>query len=338
MNTHLTSFPVSDVEDTPIYDLLWSRTPLTVVAFAQEIGLFELLAKAPATPESVARVFGTTSRATEAVIAVLAALGFLQQDAGAFSLSPVGKTYLLPSSPLYYSDLIPPDDSSLQRLRIAFQAGIEPPKPLAVRISDLSEEHISRFIGRMHMLTLPAAGAVAQQPVFQNLQRLLDVGGGSGSLAMAIAAHNPHINITLMDLAQVCHIAAQNTAQLGLSGQIRTHAGDMFRDEWPKNYDGVLFGNVFHDWDQESCRALAQHALASLRPGGSILLHEMPLNNTKDGPLTVACLSIAMLISEKGKQYTFQEFDSLLTQVGFVDVTTTKTFGYYHLIQAKKPQ
>ena len=128
-----------------------------------------------------------------------------------------------------------------------------------------------------------------------------------------------------------------NVVKYGLEDRIRTRAVDMFQDPWPTGYDGVLFGNIFHNWDVASCRVLAQRSFEILEPGGSIFLHEMPLNNTKDGPLTVACFSVAMLLHEKGKQYTFREFEEMLTGVGFIDFRSVPTFGYYHLISATKP-
>jgi hypothetical protein len=85
-----------------------------------------------------------------------------------------------------------------------------------------------------------------------------------------------------------------NVVKYGLEDRIRTRAVDMFQDPWPTGYDGVLFGNIFHNWDVASCRVLAQWSFEILEPGGSIFLHEMPLNNTKDGPLTVACFSVAI--------------------------------------------
>ena len=78
----------------------------------------------------------------------------------------------------------------------------------------------------------------------------------------------------------------------------------MFSDPWPGSYDGVLFGNIFHDWDWKSCQYLALQAFNALNPGGKICLHEMLLNELKDGPLVLACYSVAMLLHERGKQDT----------------------------------
>jgi hypothetical protein len=55
----------------------------------------------------------------------------------------------------------------------------------------------------------------------------------------------------------------------------------------------------FHDWDEDPCRKLARLAFEALEPGGLILLHEEPLDDTKDGPLAVGCFSVVMLLNER---------------------------------------
>ena len=88
-----------------------------------------------------------------------------------------------------------------------------------------------------------------------------------------------------MDLEPVCVVARENVVTYGLEDRITTAAADMFQDSWPTGHDAVLFGNIFHDWDVDTCKLLAHQAFDVLEPGGSIFLHEMPLNKTKDGPL-----------------------------------------------------
>ena len=111
----------------------------------------------------------------------------------------------------------------------------------------------------------------------------------------------------------------------------------MFEDVWPTGYDAILMGNIFHDWDVATCHKLGQLAFNALPSGGQILLHEMVLDETRDGPLAVACFSISMLLHEKGKQYTPSEFESMLTHAGFHQVSITPSFGHYSLVSATKP-
>jgi len=200
----------------------------------------------------------------------------------------------------------------------------------------MPDHDVQAFIEIMHAMTLPAASRLAEQPVFDRIRRLLDVAGGSGSLSLAIASRHPEVRCTVMDLKPVCRIAERHVRDRGLSDQITVTARDMFKNPWLSGFDGLLFGNIFHDWDLESCGFLARRAFDALEPGGTICLHEMLLNEKKDGPLTVALCPVAMLLHEKGKQFTPSELETLLADAGFRNIQVTRSFGYYSLVTAAK--
>ena len=331
-------FPVAAVDDRLLFDLSCSRVIGPVITLAQEIDLFELFDQAPQTIEAVIQNLHLTPFVAEAFIAVLAAFGLLTRQKNAqFGLTEVGKTYMLPDSPFFYTGFCPPQEWYLDLLRMKVLSGGKPPMPMVADLKQHRIEMVRSFIDRMHMMTLPAAASLAKQPVFGQISQLLDVGGGSGSLAIAIAAFNLQIRCTIIDLEPVCQIASENIEKYHLQDRITTVAKDMFVDPWIDRPDGILFGNIFHDWDLKSCHLLAQRAFATLKPGGTVLLHEMPLNETKDGPLTVACLSAILLMYEHGKQYTLSELEQILSSVGFINFQSTPTHGYYHLISALKP-
>lgn len=88
----------------------------------------------------------------------------------------------------------------------------------------------------------------------------------------------------------------------------------------------------------EACRRLAKNSFDALAPGGRILLCEVPIDDTRDGPLFAACFTVAMLIRERGRQYSIREFRDMLTGAGFMNFASQQIFGYYHLISAQKPQ
>lgn len=332
------SFPVAEVDERLLFDLSCSRIIGPVITLAQELNLFKLIDATPQTIEDAAKHLKIIPKIAEAFIAVLAAFGLLErQNDGRFALTQVAKTYMIPDSPFFYTGFCPPHEWYLDLLRMKLIGGAQPPMPMAVAMNQHKIEFVQSFIERMHMMILPTSANLAKQPVFGQISHLLDVGGGSGALAIAIAAFNPQIQCTVMDLDPVCEIAQKNIAKYGLQKQIATVARDMLKDAWPEQIDGVLFSNIFHDWDLEHCYLLAQRAFDALKPGGKVLLHEMPLNDTKDGPLTVACLSAILLIYEKGKQYTLKEIEEILLSVGFRDFQSIPTHTYYHLISAKKP-
>jgi cyclopropane fatty-acyl-phospholipid synthase-like methyltransferase len=189
----------------------------------------------------------------------------------------------------------------------------------------------------MHANCLAAALVAAQRVDLSATQRLLDVGAGSGCFSIAFAQANPKLHCTIMDLPSMCEIATGYTRAAGVEARVDTRAVDMFRQDWPHGYDAILFSNIFHDWDFETCKALAARAYSALPSGGRILLHEMLLDDSHDGPPTATAFSLYMLLGTKGQQFTAAELARIVTEAGFTNPRVIPCHGYFSVLSAEKP-
>ncbi|MBA2675524.1 methyltransferase [Ramlibacter sp.] len=326
------------MEERAAYDQQARRQALPTVALALELGLFERIAGGECTATTLAPALGVSLRACEVLVSVCAALGLLCiAPDGVLACTEMGSTHMLRASPKYRGPPVPAGDHALTALRRAVCEPGQATHEIAVNMEALSEENARWFSQQMGKLSGPAAAALAREPVFAGIGELLDVGGGAGALCCALASAHPHMHCTVLDLPPVCKVGAEAIAAQGLSDRVACCPGDMFKSAWPGQRDAVLFSNVFHDWELDTCAGLARRAFDALRPGGSILLHEMLLDDDRSGPLAVACCSVTLLLFERGRQYTASEFRQLLAQAGFVDFRATPTYAYYSLVQARKP-
>jgi acetylserotonin N-methyltransferase len=333
--------------DRPIWDIWLSTYRLPAMAAAEEAGLFGALAAAPASAAEVAQRLKLNRRAVDIVLGMLCALELLALRAGRYALTDVARTYLLPTSPYYWGPLlrtlgvVPQQHAALLAALRAPDTAADAPTRQGDTADGWQRGHIDRAQAEvvtkiMHCHSLPASVGAARNGGFDGVSRLLDVGGGSGCFAVAIAQHFPSMRCTVMELPTVCEVAQGYIAEGGVADRVGTVAVDMFREPWPQGYDGMFFSNIFHDWDADTNLFLAKRAYDALQPGGRIYLHEMLLAEDGNGPVTTAAFSMLMLLGTRGRQYSLRELRQTLEGAGFSDVSSRPTYGYYSVVSGRK--
>jgi acetylserotonin N-methyltransferase len=325
--------------DGPIWDTWLSIYQMPSLAAADDVRLFDHLAASPATTEGIAKALDLDIETLRALLPMLAALGFLKARAGAYELTPNARTYLVTTSPFYWGHAFSiPRNNSLSQQVVDALKGVRPeqrnsdgwesgqiPYELGLQIAAVMNSH-----------SVPAALGLVESGRLAKVRHLLDVGGGSGCFAIALArAHG--VRATVMDLPSMCEIAQIYIEDSGVAEQVDTAAVDMFRQEWPRGHDACFFSNVFHDWSYETNGELAVRAFESLPSGGTIHLHEMLIDEDGGGPLIPACFSMLMRLGTRGRQFKQSEHRALLEAAGFRDVEAVQTYGYYSLVSATKP-
>jgi hypothetical protein len=131
-------------------------------------------------------------------------------------------------------------------------------------------------------------------------------------------------------------VAEEFVAQYGLQDRVRMQAGDMLNDPFPAA-DLHLFSAIYHHWPEERCRALAAKSFASLKPGGRVIIHERPYNDTRTGPLAIAAMTLPALLRGEAGRYSARDYSSMLSEVGFVDIEVKPMAGYWSIITGRKP-
>jgi precorrin-6B methylase 2 len=330
--------------DRPIWDVWLAAFHAPTLAIADELGVFTALAARPANADELAAALQVEPRATESMLGLLAALGFLGRAGAAFELTEVARTYLLPESEYYWGGFlrrirtIPIDCDrlveALRRGRAAQDARVSgslwrAPQPPA--------EALVGFTHAMHSHSFALARRVVASFGLTSASVFLDVAGGSGSYSIAAALELPGLRATVLDLPAVCEVTRAYAAKHGVGDRVTAIAGDMFGDAaWPTGATDLFFSDIFHDWDDERCTFLARRAYEALAPGGRILVHEMTLDETKDGPLNAIAYSMVMVFVTEGRQRTVEELFAILRNAGFAEPDQTTTGEGYRLISARR--
>ena len=330
-------------DDRRIWEVWMQAYQFPTLCVADEMGLFTLLERSPLTADQVASELTLSPRAAESLVGVLTGLGFLVQHGGRFQITEVTRHFLLPSSPYYWGGMLR-FVRDIPITREALQGVLAKDRPRDGTMDEMWEAHEMKpemaraFTSAMHSRSLHLGVAAARRvPEFAGVRRLLDVAGGSGCFSIALAQRHPQMRCTVLELAQVAKLAQGYIAEFGLADRVVTHVADMFADPWPAGHDAAFFSNIYHDWDRARCLHLTRKTFDALPREGRVFIHEVLLSDTKDAPLVGITDSMHMMFFTEGKQRTAGEFESILAEAGFRDMTVTPTYAYYSVVQARKP-
>jgi acetylserotonin N-methyltransferase len=334
----------------PVWESYLSPVWFPSVLVADELGIFAELARGPLSVAELAAKLSLNERAVNAVLPMLASLGYLAPRAGRYHVTETALAYLAPDSEFYWGGVFASSRNNnrlVDSLRRALTE-IDPPEaiPGASKAGSNSNSwatgQISPEVARsvadyMHSHSAQAATSLAASGEFTGTRRLLDVGGCSGVFAIALAHRHPDLQATIMDLGPVCEEGLGYVRRAGLEARIDASAVDMFRADWPTGYDAHFLSNIFHDWRAATCRELARRSFAALEPGGTINLHEMLLADDGSGPRIAASFAVLMIAGMQGQQYSFGQLSEILTGAGFVDIEVRHTTSTHSLVRGHKP-
>jgi SAM-dependent methyltransferase len=138
----------------------------------------------------------------------------------------------------------------------------------------------------MRSTALSTLEVIRRHVDFRPIERLLDVGGGDGTMAIELWRAHPELVITVFNLPGPVGLVREKAVTLGAWLRVSAIAGDFRTDPLPGGNDMVLFSRVLADWPTELCRELLAKADAALLPGGKLVICE-PLAD-ENPALTVA--------------------------------------------------
>ncbi len=280
---------------------------------AAELDLFSLLADRPLALDEAAAARHADPRALAVLLDALAAIGLLEKAEGRWRtpealvpfLSATGGRSLLPLA-LHSVNLW----DRWSRLTDV----VAPARPAAG-----GDGWTHAFIGAMHAVASPQAGAIVAAVAPGAARRLLDVGGGPGTYAMAFVKAVPGLRATLFDLPEVVEIARGNVAAAGLLDRFDLVAGDLRTDALPGGHDLAFVSAIVHMLGPGENVALFRKLHDALVPGGRVVLRDHVMSPDRTVPRAGALFAVNMLVGTKaGGTFTYGELAAWLSEAGFV--------------------
>lgn len=164
------------------------------------------------------------------------------------------------------------------------------------------------------------APAVAAAYDWSALGEVVDVGGGDGSLLIALLRAHPTLRGTVLDLASPVATAARALEAAGLADRGRTRAGS-FLEPLPAGAGGYILSRIIHDWDDDHVRRILGNCAHAAGPGGKVLLVE----DTDDVESASTEMDLRMLAYCLGRERSLDTITDLAHEAGLALGTVTAT-------------
>ncbi|KAH7666693.1 O-methyltransferase COMT-type protein [Dioscorea alata] len=168
--------------------------------------------------------------------------------------------------------------------------------------------------------------------VFKGLKSVVDVGGGTGTMARGIAHAFPGIKCIVFDLPHVIDTIEDQQPGVEYVG------GDMFASVPGAN--AVLLKWILHGWNNEECVKILQRCKEAIPPrayGGKIIIIDMVIGAITNKHVcaveTQLLWDLFVRSIARGKERNEREWHNIFLSAGFTDYKITHFLGIRSIIE-----
>ncbi|MFN2539114.1 MAG: methyltransferase [Mycobacteriales bacterium] len=179
--------------------------------------------------------------------------------------------------------------------------------------------------------------ALAATVDFSGRARLLDVGCGTGSWALAVLERNPEMRATLVDVPAATGVTQARVAESGLADRVAVVSADALTDVLPEGHDVVMVNNLVHYFAAENaCRLLSR--VADVTDAGTLLLlADFWTDATHTEPVAAALMAGEFAAQvEEVDVYSVDEIRGWLAGTGWTFVAHQPLAGPQSLVVAER--
>jgi len=260
-----------------VLDLMDVSFHSAALGAALELGLFWLLDEQPLDAEQVAQEFTIPLKRCHYWLQLLGQIGLIEEGPGGYQLSSTARVGILEAYSRETWELLAEEardrlpglrdlstclrepDSAWETLRL------KPRMYLAEMEKD--PEVARRFARMLYEIHQPLAEELAEFLDLSGVERLMDLGGGSGVVSLALLRRHPELSATVVDLANVCDAGREIAAESSLAERTIYHPANFLQDQLPTGFDLALECDV-----NVYSEALFRQVRKSLRRGGRFVI------------------------------------------------------------------
>lgn len=310
--------------DTPedILELMNGSIFAAVLGTAMELGLFWLLADKPLPAPEVAQRLDIPLNRCYYCLQILCRLGLLEQRGDCYAPSSIAREAILDVQPQDTWAFQAREDRDLARYVQDLALNIGEPMPAGYS-QPVQEDpnYIAGFTRKLYQIHRSLAEEIAALLDLQGVNRLLDLGGGSGVVSFALLLKQAQLTSVVVDVESVCPVGRTICAENKLEDRVTYLAADFLKDDLPTGFDLVMLCDVGVFGE-----ALFRKIHAILNPKGRLAIVDKFSPGKGIAPssrLLAAFLASLESPAQSVDYITAQAVHTQLQQAGFRQLSTT---------------
>jgi tRNA A58 N-methylase Trm61 len=309
-----------------------------VIIAAERLQLFRKLEDKKLSINSIRKLVRIRSRYLAYFLDALVSMGLLKKDHDSYSNTRLARKYFIKERSIYWTKQFSAECVESFKEMAALEEVLKSKKDVRETLGkddknyldEMAENprHAEDFTRMLFHYHQSDAKALAKQIDLRGFCKVLDAGGGSSVMSMALVRKYSHLRATVLDIEPVCRVAKNIIREQNLSGRIDTIAGDITKP-LPHGFDIIMFCDV-GGLQQRTIK----NAYKSLPPKGMIVLVDRYACEDRTEPLDRL---LHQFTASTFSMTTRRELKDMLRSCGFSAVTSKKLYRDVYLITGRKP-
>ncbi len=313
--------------DTPpgqdtIDHLITAVYPSFAMLAGMQLNLFSVLKDGAAMgPEQIGRALEVRGDKLKPLLYALVAAGLLTVEGDLFSNTPESEHYLVEGSPAYLGhrhEHLAWQWNAVLRTADSIRLGA-PQSKLDFTSTD---ETLESFYRGQYSMSLARGRLLASRYDFSPYRSLLDIGGGTGGLSIALTEVFPHLEATVADLPTVTDITRRYLSDAKAADRIQVMDCDIVNERPAGSFNVAVVSSLIQVLAADQAARALQNVGQAIEPGGGIFVRGSILDDTCVTPSKVVVGNLIYLnVYDAGQAYTEREYTDWLSAAGFEEIS-----------------
>ena len=312
--------------------------PSFAMLAGMQLDLFTPLKDRPMNVEELAQALGVGSTKLEPLLYCLVAAGLLTVDGERFSNTPESSHFLVRGKPAYAGgrhESFSSHWNATLKTAESIRAGAAQAK---LDFHDMTPEQEEALYRGGHAPTLADGRMLPTRYDFTAYRSLMDLGGGSGGIAIGVTEECPQIHATVGELPEVVAITQRFIGEAGTKDRLSVMAADFLNGSMNGSFDAVVMRNIIQVMTVDEARSALKNVIQVVKPGGDIYILGRVLDDSHLSPPNGLYGNLFFLnIYDGGQAYTEGHHRDWLAEAGFESIERTVLPNGRSIIVARKP-